>query len=254
MSQRTKMIMLLAGVAMAAPVAASAETLREALWKAYTSNPTITAARAGQRAIDEAVPLARSNGMPDITVSGAFNENVHNSVAAIGTPDRYFTGRASLSVPLYLGGAVRNAVKGAKARVEAGQADLRGTEADLFSAVVGAYMDVIRDQAIVERNATAYKVVSGLFLGSLIIPTSFYYLFGVDDNEAWPAVTGFLLSAILPVGYLSLRKFRGGPGFNEFLRYGELKDGWPRKWQISVFAFWLVFVAAAVIASLLMAK
>jgi len=110
------------------------------------------------------------------------------------------------------------------------------------------------DQAIVERNATAYKVVSGLFLGSLIIPTSFYYLFGVDDNEAWPAVTGFLLSAILPVGYLSLRKLRGGPGFNEFLRYGELKDGWPRKWQISVFAFWLVFVAAAVIASLLMTK
>ena len=110
------------------------------------------------------------------------------------------------------------------------------------------------DQAVVERNATAYKVVSGLFLGSLIIPTSFYYLFGVDDNEAWPAVTGFLLSAILPVGYLSLRKLRGGPGFNEFLRYGELKDGWPRKWQISVFAFWLVFVAAAVIASLLMTK
>ncbi len=159
MSQRTKMIMLLAGVAMAAPVAASAETLREALWKAYTSNPTITAARAGQRAIDEAVPLARSNGMPDIAVSGAFNENVHNSVAAIGTPDRYFTGRASLSVPLYLGGAVRNAVKGAKARVEAGQADLRGTEADLFSAVVGAYMDVIRDQAIVELNRKQVRVL-----------------------------------------------------------------------------------------------
>ncbi|MFM1983047.1 MAG: hypothetical protein RJB22_1766, partial [Pseudomonadota bacterium] len=87
------------------------------------------------------------------------NENVHNSVAAIGTPDRYFTGRASLSVPLYLGGAVRNAVKGAKARVEAGQADLRGTEADLFSAVVGAYMDVIRDQAIVELNRKQVRVL-----------------------------------------------------------------------------------------------
>jgi outer membrane protein len=80
-------------------------------------------------------------------------------VAAIGTPDRYFTGRASLSVPLYLGGAVRNAVKGAKARVEAGQADLRGTEADLFSAVVGAYMDVIRDQAIVELNRKQVRVL-----------------------------------------------------------------------------------------------
>jgi len=108
------------------------------------------------------------------------------------------------------------------------------------------------DQAVVDRNATAYKVVSGLFLGSLIIPTSFYYLFGVDDNEAWPAVMGFLLSAILPVGYLGLRKLRGGPGFNEFLRYSELKDGWPRKWQIAIFYSWLAFVAGAVVVVALM--
>jgi hypothetical protein len=63
---------------------------------------------------------------------------------------------------------------------------------------------------------------------------------------------GFLLSAILPVGYLSLRKLRGGPDVNEFLRYGELKDGWPRKWQIVAFYSWLVFVTAAVIAALLL--
>ena len=108
------------------------------------------------------------------------------------------------------------------------------------------------DDAVLERNATAYKVVSGLLLGSLIIPTPFYYLFGVDDNEAWPALTGFLLSAILPIGYLSLRKLRGGPDFNEFLRYGELKDGWPRKWQIAIFYLWLAFVAGAVVVVALM--
>src|SRR3546814_16348494 len=57
-----------------------------------------------------------------------------------------------LTVPLYQGGAVRNAVRAAKFRVEAGQADLRATEASIFSQVVGAYMDVIRDQAIVQLN------------------------------------------------------------------------------------------------------
>lgn len=108
------------------------------------------------------------------------------------------------------------------------------------------------DEALVERNATAYTITTALFVGSLIAPTSLYYLADVDENEAWPAVTAFLLSVILPVGYLGLRKFRGGPGFNEFLRYGELKDGWPRTWQIAVFVFWLVFVAAAVTAVLLM--
>ncbi len=110
----------------------------------------------------------------------------------------------------------------------------------------------INDEALVERNATAYTITTALFVGSLIVPTSFYYVADVDDNEAWPAVTAFLLSVILPVGYLGLRKFRGGPSFNEFLRYGELKDGWPRTWQIAVFVFWLVFVAAAVTAVLLM--
>jgi len=108
------------------------------------------------------------------------------------------------------------------------------------------------DDAVLERNATAYKVVSGLFLCSLIIPTSFYYLFGVDDKEAWPALTGFLLSAILPIGYLGLRELRGGPGLKEFLRYNELKDGWPRKWQIAVFYVWLAFVAGAIVVVALM--
>ncbi|MFM7027176.1 MAG: TolC family outer membrane protein [Chakrabartia sp.] len=159
MSQRKKFGLLLLGSALALPAPAGAETLREALWKAYTTNPTITGARAGQRALDESVPLARSNGLPDVSVSGAYTENVHNSVVTIGTPDRYASGRASLSIPLYLGGAVRNAVNGAKARVAAGQADLRGTEADLFSAVVGVYMDVIRDQAIVDLNRTQVKVL-----------------------------------------------------------------------------------------------
>jgi len=108
------------------------------------------------------------------------------------------------------------------------------------------------DDTVLELNATAYKVVSGLFLGSLIIPTPFYYLFGVNDNEAWPALTGFLLSAILPIGYLSLRKLRGGSDFSEFMRYCELKDGWSRKWQIAIFYLWLAFVAGAVVVVVLM--
>jgi len=107
------------------------------------------------------------------------------------------------------------------------------------------------DEEILERNATAYKITSWLFIGSLLAPVSFYF-FGVDDNSAWPAVMALLLSSILPIAYLSWRKLRGGPDLDEFLRYGELKDGWPRTWQIAVFVFWLVFVAAAVTAVLLM--
>lgn len=44
---------------------------------------------------------------------------------------------------------MRNAVKAAKTRVEAGQADLRGTELAIFSQVVAAYIYVILGEAIV---------------------------------------------------------------------------------------------------------
>ncbi len=159
MLHRIKTSLLLTGAALTMTTPAMAETLREALWKAYQSNPTLTGARAAQRATDESVPLARANGLPDIGATGTYNENIHSSTATLNSPSRFFVGGARVTVPLYLGGGVSNAVKGAKARVEAGQANLRGTEADLFSAVVAAYMDVIRDQSIVELNRTQVRVL-----------------------------------------------------------------------------------------------
>jgi outer membrane protein len=155
MSQRKKFSLLLIGSALVLPGIASAETLREALWKAYTSNPTLTGARAAQRALDENVPISRAYGLPNVNATANFSENLRSAAL----PGRYANGRVSVSMPIDVMGAVRYGVKGAKMRVEAGQANLRGTEADVFSAVVGAYMDVIRDQAIVDLNRTQVKVL-----------------------------------------------------------------------------------------------
>ena len=63
-------------------------------------------------------------------------------------------------MPLYAGGGIRNAVRAAENRVEAGFASLRGTESAIFSAVVGAYMDVIRDESIVDLNRAQVGVLS----------------------------------------------------------------------------------------------
>ena len=62
-------------------------------------------------------------------------------------------------MPVYQGGAVHNSVRAAETRVLAGRDTLRGTEADLFTATVGAYMDVIRDEAIVGLNRQNVKVL-----------------------------------------------------------------------------------------------
>ncbi|MBB4642399.1 TolC family outer membrane protein [Rhizorhapis suberifaciens] len=131
---------------------APAETLQEALAKAYRTNPTLTGARAGQRANDENVPIERSEGLPDIGGVGSYTENVKRSENSFNSPRRLVQGGVTLTVPIYRGGGVANRVKAAKARVLAGQADLRGTEASVFSSVVAAYMDVIRDGAIVGLN------------------------------------------------------------------------------------------------------
>ncbi len=135
-----------------------AETLRDALSKAYQTNPVLTGARAGQRANDENVPIARARGLPDLDLSGGYTENLQRSSAA--SPLRQVAGQVSLTVPLYLGGAVRNSVRAADSRVDAGQANLRGTEASIFSAVVGSYMDVLRDEAILGLNAKQVQVLS----------------------------------------------------------------------------------------------
>lgn len=152
--------LLLAGSALlvsASPL--QAETLREALTRAYESNPMLTAARSGQRANDENVPIARADSLPSVTANGNFNETFDNSAASLFTPDRTLAAQANLSVPLYAGGIVRNSIRAAETRVESGQALLRGTEASVFSQVVGAYMDVLRDEAVVALNRNNVEVL-----------------------------------------------------------------------------------------------
>jgi len=135
---------------MATPV--SADTLREALVAAYQTNPTLSGARAGQRALDENVPIAKADGRPNANTQFNFQENFLRSVNSFTAPLRQASAGGSIEVPIYSGGAVKNAVRAAKTRVSAGQFDLRATEASIFSNVVAVYMDVMRDEAIVKLN------------------------------------------------------------------------------------------------------
>ncbi len=150
--RRARWLVGMALGALALSSQAQAETLQGALAKAYENNPTLTAARAGQRANDENVPIQKASGLPSVGASVDYQENLVIPGNSFVAPGRVLSAGSQLSVPIYQGGAVRNAVKAAEYRVEAGQSDLRATEASIFSQVVGAYMDVIRDQAIVQLN------------------------------------------------------------------------------------------------------
>ncbi len=140
-------LMVLAAALAAAP--ASADDLREALVSAYNTNPTLESARANQRATDENVAISRAQGRPTVNVTATHIEFVQQSANAFTAPERNLSISPQLLVPVYSGGAIRNGIRAARGRVEAGQADLRNTESALFSQVVAAYMDVLRTEALV---------------------------------------------------------------------------------------------------------
>jgi len=160
MAARTVRILALAASALLPLGMAQADTLQQALTAAYQNNPTIAAARANQRANDENVPIQKSAGRPNVTATGQYLEFVKQSSSSFLAPERAINGQLNLGVPIFSGGAVRNGIRGAEARVEAGRADLRGTESDVFTQVVAAYMDVLRNQAVVGLQRNQVDVLS----------------------------------------------------------------------------------------------
>ena len=127
-----------------APQPVFAETLYQALAKAYENNPDLNAARAGLRATDEGVALAKSGYRP---VIGA------EALATTTNTNGFYTRSASIGVSitqsLFDGFQTRNNVRAAEAAVYAGRENLRGNEIDILLAAVQAYANVNRDNQIV---------------------------------------------------------------------------------------------------------
>jgi outer membrane protein len=147
---------------LAGPMAgqASAETLKEALNGAYKFNPRLDAARALSRATDEEVPRALSGYRPSIVGSAdtTYEKNTTKLTTGTKTDESNPRGYAiGLTQPLFRGFRTKNAVSLAEATVRAGWEGLRITESSVLLEAVTAYLDVVRDQAIVtlrENNVT----------------------------------------------------------------------------------------------------
>jgi len=146
-----------AALSMSGAAWAETESLREALAKTYGANPTIMAQRAQLRATDEEVAIARAAGRPQVSATAGLNRDLITRNLGRNQSDLSVGGDVSL--PLFAGGQIRNAVRAANTRVEAGRADLRATEGDIFTEAVAAYMDVIRDRSIVQLNENQVRVL-----------------------------------------------------------------------------------------------
>ena len=139
---------------------AGADTLRESLVSAYHTNPTLTAQRQTLEQSDAEVAIAKAAGRPQVSATVGLNRYITQSgVLVAGGKGPTLTAGVQLSYPLFNGGSVRNSVSAAETRVLAGRATLNAVEGDVFTNAVSAYMDVIRDRAIVELNQNNVKVL-----------------------------------------------------------------------------------------------
>jgi outer membrane protein len=137
--------------------AVQADTLREALIKTYENNPTLNAQRAQIRTLDEGVAIARAGLRPQVSATAGLNQDIlQTGGRGIG---RDLSAGVDISYPLFNAGRVRNQIAAADVRVEAGRANLRATEGDIFTEAVAAYNDVIRDRVIVSLNQNQVRVL-----------------------------------------------------------------------------------------------
>lgn len=157
---------LCAGVVLAmggATADSAAQSLEEALAATYLGNPTLAAARANLRATDEQVPQAISNWRPTVSLSGDYGKSAVRNHTATGTDRGQHRDPASLALqidqPLYRGGRTLAATKEALNTVRATRARLTSTEQSVLLDAVTAYMDVVRDQAVLELNINNEQVL-----------------------------------------------------------------------------------------------
>src|SRR3954471_2786503 len=162
-------VMAAIGVAVLASGTAHAQvrTLQEALSAAYSDDPTLQAARAQLRATDEGVPQALAGWRPTVVISGAAgygDGTFRNVVQGIATDRRnnrdIFTSQATLTQPLYRGGATRAGTNQADNRVFAQRARLMATEQQVFSDTVNAYVNVIQTQQVLALNINNEQVLT----------------------------------------------------------------------------------------------
>jgi len=153
---------------------ASADTIQWALVQAYQNNPSLNAQRAALRATDENVPQALSGYRPklSITANGGYNYTsvvTPNGGASIQTPpatnqtNQAYVSRgigAVATQTLFDGFQTANRVRQAESQVMGARETLRVTEQQVLLDAATAYMNLLRDEAVLDLNRSNVAVLT----------------------------------------------------------------------------------------------
>jgi outer membrane protein len=166
----TKRIWAIAGVAsfLWTPAALS-DTLEGSLVLAYQNNPTLNAQRASVRATDEGVPQALSGYRPRVTFNGSVGPQYTDSLTRSSTSRATYTQLSGNMTPsnlgvtgtqtLFNGFQTPNRTRQAESQVQAARETLRVTEQITLLNAVTAYMNLLRDSAILDLQRRNVEVL-----------------------------------------------------------------------------------------------
>jgi outer membrane protein len=142
---------------------AAAESLGDALVKAYQSNPQLNAERARQRGTDENVPQALAGYRPQIVASlGAGLQAVRDLLpdnTVQGTTLKPWIIGVTVTQVLFNGFKTANSVRVAEFQVQSGREALRNVGQGLLLDAVTAYMNVIANEALLQAQQTNVAVL-----------------------------------------------------------------------------------------------
>ena len=151
----------------------AAETMSSALARAYAGNPDLNQQRAGVRATDESLPQASAAWRPTATATGQFGYNYFDfrtsgggtsggTPGGPGGPISAVTGKrlrratdpgslgVSVTQNIFNGNRTLNGVRQAESNIFGARESLRNTEQSVLFGGASAYMNVLRDIAILE--------------------------------------------------------------------------------------------------------
>lgn len=133
-----------------------AESLPEALVKAYQTNPQINAERARQRATDENVPQALAGYRPQVAASlsaglQAVRDQLPGNVIQTATLKPWQIG-LTVTQTLFNGFKTANSVRVAELQVQSGREALRNVGQGVLLDAVTAYTNVLANQSLVEAQ------------------------------------------------------------------------------------------------------
>lgn len=139
---------------------ASAATLQEALKSAYETNPALEGERAALRAVDENIAIAKSGFRPTMSVNGQYRDVHVNNNVVVDAQDGYTRSlSANLVQPIFSGFKTINSVKAADSYIRAAQNNLYNVEQSVLLEAATAYLDVMRDEAIVKLRENNEKLL-----------------------------------------------------------------------------------------------